>query len=209
MISIRSRVAAAAVLALLCVLLVAPGIALAHEHRDVGEDQFVVGWLIEPAYEGQKNGLDLRISNGGQPVLGAEQTLQVEVTHVESNVTKTFDIRTIFNDPGHYTTDLMPTVSGQYRFHFTGTLDGHAVDETFTSGPNTFGDVEALSDIQFPEPVPSGRELEAATRGAAKAAGDASGAASGARTMAIVALAFGVIGVGLGAAGAMGFARRR
>lgn len=201
LISIRSRLAAVAVVALLCALLAAPGIASAHERRDVGGYQFVVGWLVEPSFEGQKNGLDLRITKGGQPLLGAEKTLKVEVSHVESNTTKAFTIRTIFNDPGHYTADLLPTVSGQYRFHFTGDLEGTKVDQTFTSGPGTFGSVEAPTEIQFPQVVSSGRELQAAVRGVSSAASDAADAASRARTLAIAGLLLGVTGTALGAGG--------
>ena len=47
--------AAAAVLAL------AAGVALAHEQRE-GEVQWVVGFLNEPAYEGQVNGVYLKLT---------------------------------------------------------------------------------------------------------------------------------------------------
>ncbi len=36
--------------------------ALAHEGREVGEYRFVVGWAEEPAYEGMKNGVDIRVT---------------------------------------------------------------------------------------------------------------------------------------------------
>lgn len=205
----RSRVAAAAAAALMLALFLAPGIASAHERRDVGAYQFVVGWLGEPAFEGQKNGLDLRITKGGQPFLGAEKTLKVEVTHVEGNVTKAFTIRTIFNDPGHYTADLLPTVSGQYRFHFTGDLEGTKVDQVFTSGPGTFGNIESTVAIQFPQAVPAGRELQAAARGASESATSAADTASTARTLAIVGIVLGAVGTALGAGGVtMGMRKR-
>src|SRR5205807_2655183 len=60
---------------------VAPGIASAHERRIVGGDYtFVVGFLKEPAFEGETNGIDLRVSKAGdQPAEGVEQPLKAEV----------------------------------------------------------------------------------------------------------------------------------
>lgn len=42
---------------------IAPGTASAHERRDLagGKYQAVVGFLVEPAYEGEPNGLDLTV----------------------------------------------------------------------------------------------------------------------------------------------------
>ena len=58
--SLRMLGAAMAVL-MIGLAVAVPVRALAHESRDVGKYQFVVGFLVEPAYEGQKNGLDLRV----------------------------------------------------------------------------------------------------------------------------------------------------
>lgn len=61
---------ASAALALSLVLLsfvALPGRALAHETRTVGTYQLVVGFFVEPAFEGQKNGLDLRVRVPGTP----------------------------------------------------------------------------------------------------------------------------------------------
>ncbi|TMB94270.1 MAG: hypothetical protein E6J38_08505, partial [Chloroflexi bacterium] len=59
------------------------GRAYAHERRMVGAYQFVVGWLTEPAYLGQLNSLDLRITdtrqNPAAPVSGLEKTLTADV----------------------------------------------------------------------------------------------------------------------------------
>ena len=40
-----------------------PGTASAHERRTVGKYQFVVGWLNEPAFSGQMNSIDLRVTD--------------------------------------------------------------------------------------------------------------------------------------------------
>ena len=69
----------------------------------------VVGFAIEPAYEGQKNGVELRVSEGegdaAVPVEGLQETLQVEVTHVESGISQIMPLRAVFGSPGRYTND--------------------------------------------------------------------------------------------------------
>ena len=64
-------------------LLIFSGHAYAHERRTVGPYQFVVGWLNEPAYVGQLNSLDLRISdtrqNPAAAVSGLEKTLTADL----------------------------------------------------------------------------------------------------------------------------------
>ena len=186
---IRSRgaIIAAALLFALVAVVVTPRIAQAHERRDVSGYQFVVGWLGEPAYEGEKNGLDLRIAKDGKPFVGAEQTLKLDVTHVEGKTSKAFVIRAIFNAPGAYTADLLPTASGVYRFRFTGTLELTNVDQTFTSGPGTFGSIEPTTAIQFPQAVAPPREVQGAARGAVDAAATATVAAQGAAAAAVSA----------------------
>ena len=109
---------ALATLALLLVLLIATThTALAHETRTVGPYTFVVGFSNEPAFEGQANGVQLRVREGedsdAPPVEGLEETLQVEVTHVPSETSQTMDLRAVFGDPGHYTNEWIPTAPGQ------------------------------------------------------------------------------------------------
>ena len=40
------------------------------------------------------------------------------------------------------------TLGGGYTFHFAGTINGDQVDQKFSSGPNTFGDVEPADQLQ-------------------------------------------------------------
>jgi len=126
--------------------------AYGHERRAVGPYRFVVGFLTEPAFEGLKNGVDLRVlqADSEAPVEGLQDTLQVEVTHVPSTVRKNLKLRTIYRDPGHYTADLIPTRPGDYTFHLTGTIGDTAVDETFSSADGEFSTVEPIDDIRFP-----------------------------------------------------------
>lgn len=129
----------------------------AHEHRDVANKySFVVGFLAEPAFAGQQNGLDLRISTldptGGvnsQPVEGAEATLTAEVSYGDQTMPLTID--TVYNEPGSYRAIFFPTAPGDYSFHITGTLGDTPIDETFTSADGEFGAVEDPAPLQFPK----------------------------------------------------------
>ncbi|MBM3943377.1 MAG: hypothetical protein FJ316_10745 [SAR202 cluster bacterium] len=206
------------ILVSLIALVLGSGIALAHERRDVGKYQFVVGFIAEPAFEGQKNGVDLRVTNKEttQPIEGLEKTLQVEITHIGSNTSKTFPIRTMFRDPGHYTNDLIFTAPGQYKFRFFGDIKGTPVNETFESGPGRFNDMQSSADLQFPQKLPETREVEEAARGAQSTAQQAQSAAqqagsraSSANTLAILGIILGAVGIASGVGGmAVGMRKR-
>ena len=133
-----------------------------HEDREEGEYTFKVGFLDEPAYEGQRNAVSLRVAKmkdeeqgeghgdsakkdmaeesehahdgpATVPVEGLEATLQVEVTHVPSGASKVMNLRPAWNDLGHYLADLIPTSPGHYRFRFFGTIEGNEIDTTYDS----------------------------------------------------------------------------
>lgn len=178
-----------------------PGRALAHESRDVGKYQFVVGFFAEPAFEGQKNGLDLRVRVPGTtptPVLGLEKTLQVEISFVggDRQITKPVRAVSASNSPGQYTADLLPTQAGQYRFRIFGTIDGQQVNETFTSGEK-FSNVARASELTFPDELPQVRSVEGAAADAQASADAAASAAATARMIAFGALALAVVATGV------------
>jgi hypothetical protein len=208
---------AAAVLALLALVLNITA-AQAHERREVGPNQFVVGWDVEPAFEGEKNGVGLRItaSDTTQPMEGAQETLQVEVTHVPLEVSQTYPLRTVFGEPGYYLVDIVPTAPGQYRFRFFGAVNGEEVNETFESGPNTFDDVASIDSVQFPQKLAPLGQVEGAARGAQAAATaaqttamDAEDNAGTAQILAIIGLAVGAVGLILGGSGLWMASRRK
>src|ERR1700737_3810612 len=105
-------------LAALGVLLVSPGLALAHERRTIagGKYDVVVGWDIEPAYLNEKNGATIRISQAGSdpavPVDGADKTLKVQIR--QGAQTKDFALRAVFGQAGYYQADIVPTRAGDY-----------------------------------------------------------------------------------------------
>ena len=178
--------------------------AHAHESRVVGPYTFVVGFSTEPAYEGQMNGVQLRVREGeaqdAPPVEGLDATLEVEVTHISSGVSKVMALRPVFGDPGHYRNDWVPTAPGDYRFRFFGSIGEMEIDETFESSPDTFSPIEPADTLYFPEDVPASRELEGAVRGAQSSADEALGMVlgvddqiAGARTLTIGALGLALV----------------
>lgn len=137
--------------------------AFAHERRDIGAYQFVVGWIIEPALVEEPNGVDLtvtRISDGSN-VEGVEKSLKVAISYAGGKFTDPQTLRTRFGMPGKYTFDAFPTKVGEYTFHFTGDIEGVTIDEKFVSGPGRFGNIEAKTALMIPEKQPSIGELAA------------------------------------------------
>jgi hypothetical protein len=202
--------------------------AHAHEGRSQGDLEMEVGFGTEPAYAGQPNSVQLILVHDGEPVVDLGDTLDVEISFGDQTQQFTLEPNFAvgeFGDPGDYRAWFIPTRAGRYTFHFTGAIQGEEVEQTFTSGPRTFGDVDDPKQIEFPVQDPTNGELAeridqevprltAATEEvrtvAGAAADDAQAAgddASSARTFAILALAVGVLGVLL-AAGAL-FARRK
>lgn len=152
------------------------------------------------------------------PVKGLQDTLQVEVTHVPSETSRTMSLHTVSGDPGHYVADLIPTSPGHYRFRFFGTVEGNPLDRTFDSmaGGGGFDDVQAASVIHFPETVASAREVEGVVRGAQAAAQQAqaeavsaSSGASDASTLGIIGIVVGSIGIAFGGGALIISLRRR
>ena len=173
------------------------GVTLAHEVREVGDYTLVVGFLDEPVFAGQKSGLDLRITVGDEPVESAEETLEAEVTFDEE--TRPLELSPAFGEPGAYRSVFLPTAAGPYTFRLFGELDGTAIDESFTAGPDTFGEVQDTAGGQFPVVFPPTADI---VRDA--------GVGAAASTTATIALVLGAAGlVAGGVAIGLGLARRR
>jgi hypothetical protein len=187
-----TRLFGVVVLVGLALTFLAPGSASAHERRTVGGDYtFVVGFLKEPAFEGETNGIDLRVSKAGdQPVEGLEKTLKAEV--VVGGATLPLEFKPRFRVPGAYDANFVPTRPGTYIFHFSGSVEGTPVDERFESGPGRFNDVEAVAPLQFPDKVPAGVEVQ-------RALAAAEGRAATATMLATIGLVAGLAGLALAA----------
>jgi hypothetical protein len=147
-----------------CALLVSPLLAEAHEVRAIadGKYQVVVGFLNEPAFAGEENGLDLRVTavsaatpttgaeSEGTPIEGLADTLQAEVIFGDQSME--LSLSPVFNDPGAYKSVFFPMAPGDYTFRIFGKIGDADVDESFTSSPQGFGSVEDPTPLQFPKP---------------------------------------------------------
>jgi hypothetical protein len=192
----------AIIVALALILVAVPQSASAHERRDLvgGKYQAVVGFLTEPAYQGQVNGLDLTVTSKteknadgtAKAIEGLEKTLKAQV--LASGKTLDLTLQTRFGMPGKYAAYFQPTAAGQYRFRVYGDINGEKIDETFESGPGRFGDVESLAPLQFPNAVTAAPADLQAQLDAAKSA------ASTARLIAIVGIVVGLLGLAVGVA---------
>ena len=202
----------AAMLVGLLMVLLAPA-AIAHEGRRQGDLEMVVGFGTEPAYAGQPNSVQLILVHHGEPVVDLGDTLAVEVSFGDETMElpiEPFFAVGEFGEPGDYRAWFIPTRAGRYAFHFSGTIDGEEVDQTFRSGPTTFNDVSDPADIQFPVQDPSTGELaeridreiprltsaiDDAGTGAIAQANQASDDASSARTLGVIGLVVGGLGL--------------
>ena len=145
--------------------LLAAAPASAHEVRNVGAYQFVVGWGTEPAYVGQENSVQLILSSRatGKPVVNLGTSLKVMVMYgsqmQDFALEPTFDPDTGLGTPGDYRAWLFPTAPGNYTFHFIGTIGTQHIDQRFTSGPTTFNTVQDPTASEFPVQTPTMTEL--------------------------------------------------
>jgi hypothetical protein len=179
-------------------LLAVAGPTLAHEERDVAGYSWEVGLIDEPVYVGQKSGLEFFVSKDGTPVEGLEKTLKAEV--VVGGARRDLAISARFDTKGAYQSVFIPTAAGKYTFHISGTVESNAVDESFTSSPDGFNEVQEAASGQFPVTLPTAAELAAEAKKGADAANQVT-----------IALALGAAGliVGLLALGVALAGRRR
>lgn len=137
--------------------------AAAHERRNVGPYQLVVGWLNEPAFQGQPNGASVRITDPRatppKAMEGLEKAISIEIRYGGLSTPFTGTVRAVFGQPGLYSLDLIPTAGGAYTFRIKGKIESLDFDEKFESGPGRFNDVEAQSDLQYPAKAPAGGDL--------------------------------------------------
>jgi hypothetical protein len=221
---IKRLIAVSAVVVAMLAFAASP--ASAHEERDVGNYTFAVGFGQEPAYAGQPNSVQLFLHQNGKPVNDLGDTLGVTVGFgdqtVDLSIVPDFEIGES-GTPGDYRAWFIPTRAGHYTFHFTGSIAGQKVDETFTSGPKTFDDVVSPTDAEFPVADPTNGELaDRITReiprldtaiadvksSALSSSSSASDDAKSAKTLGLLGIVVGSLGLVAGIS-AVAMARRR
>ena len=178
------------------VLVLSGGIADAHEMRTVGDYTLFVGFRSEPAIVEQPNAVEMLVRQGAsedaKPVTGLSNAIKADVKFGAQ--TMTVSLEEVDGSPGDYIGSFIPTAEGPYTFRIYGAINGTTVDESFTSGPQTFSEVESSSSLQFPSRIP-------AVASVAQTATNAGNAADTARTLAIVGIIVGALGLIAGVAG--------
>jgi len=185
-------VLAAAVPLLLLLLLAVP--VAAHEARDIAGTEVEVGFIGEPVFVGGRSGLEVLAMKGGTPVEGLEQSLTAEV--IVGAQKRNLPLAPIEGEPGAYESVFIPTIAGPYTFHLSGTIEGTAVDETFTSSPTGFNEVQEATALQFPVALATEAELMAS----AKKGEDAAGMVVPALVLGVLGLVVGLVALGLAVA---------
>jgi hypothetical protein len=197
--------AMACALATVALIIGAPA-ASAHAQRQVGPIHMEIGFGTEPAYVGQPNSVQIILTEHGKPVVDLGGSLKVQVSFggqptdlpLEANFEVGGD-----GTPGDYRAWFIPSQPGPYTFHFTGKVHGTNIDESLTSGPKTFDEVQDPAEAAFPAvTAPTTQELadriqQDATRlsDATAAADSAKSAADSAKTVAIIGVVVGLIGI--------------
>lgn len=176
--------------------------AFAHERRVVGQHALIVGYLVEPAYVGDKNAIEVKIVAVGtnEPVDGLEKSLKAAIAFGGGQF-RELPLRPWPGTPGGYLADVIPTRVGSYRFRFTGMIGSARVDEEFESGPGRFADVEVADKLQFPDVVAAPASIALAAKRAEDRAAAAEAALETVAAQASTARTFGIVGTALGVVG--------
>jgi len=152
--------------------IITPIAGWAHENRQVADGVYnlEVGFISEPAFVNQQNGLFLMVQRvepdvevtpsavveaeeeaghhgDGSGVIGLESTLQAEVIYINQRMPL---VLSPTEQPGVYESIFFPTAVGDYSFRIYGTIEGISIDETFTSSPQGFDSVKDPAPLQFP-----------------------------------------------------------
>lgn len=175
----------------LLMLLLAAAPVLAHEGREIAGYEVEVGFMNEPAFVGGRSGLEIVVNKEEAPVEGLEASLKAEV--IVGGQRRDLPLTTREGEPGAYESVFIPTVAGPYTFHLTGTIEDAAIDESFTSSPTGFNEVQEATALQFPIQLPSAAELQASARKGE----DAAGLVMPALVLGVAGLVAGLLAVGL------------
>jgi hypothetical protein len=195
----------AAGVATILILAGAPA-ASAHAHRHVGPIEIEIGFGTEPAYVGQPNSVQVILTEHGAPVVDLGDSLRVQVAFGGEQTT--LPLEPDFEvggdgEPGDYRAWFIPSEAGAYTFHLSGSVHGTKIDLSVTSGPKTFAEVTSPTEAMFPAvDTPSTQELSqrieqdsARLTAAAAETASAKNAADDAKTVAVIAVIVGGIGV--------------
>lgn len=139
------------VTALIAVLLVG-SVAVAHQSIEVADGAYrvVVGYLVNPAYTGQMNGIDLAIRNAdNEPQMGLERSILAWVIAPDGTEVQ-LTLRANSAKEGWYTGNFIPTVAGNYTFRVTGFIGEIEFSEHFDEPAHSDPAVMDAGTISLP-----------------------------------------------------------
>jgi hypothetical protein len=196
--------------------LLVPAEAAGRETRTVvgGRFELTVGFLNEPAYEGEPNGLYVRVYEVPMPAAESADGVAAQATpsaatpvgeatppgsptpvpgsELTAEIAYGPDVRPLKLEPGSqpgvYQAAFVPTQPGNYIFRIKGTLDGEEIAEEFRTSPLGIPPVVGVAGLQFPQEIPVGQGL-------LDALDEREAEAERARTLGAVGIALGVVGL--------------
>lgn len=123
---------------------------MAHSTKAVGQDgEYLIsfGFVVEPIYTHERNGLDIiiRRADDGSPVSHLEQTIVAEIVSPDGAARRQLPLRAVWGQEGRYTADVMLTEPGVYQVRLRGFIFDVQFDETFDTH-----EVSPLADLMFP-----------------------------------------------------------
>lgn len=123
--------------------------ATAHQTKATADGKFLVsvGFLREPIFTDERNGLDIlvRRADDGQPVEHLQDTLFAEIVAPDGVTKRVLALRAQHGQPGRYTADILLTVAGHYKLRIWGYIQDAAFDEVFD-----LHEVLPLATLRFP-----------------------------------------------------------
>lgn len=131
--------------------LLAFSLSFAHDHQTVGkgENQYelAIGYVNEPTYTDQLNGLDLAVHKLDEtPVENLETSLKAATIAPDGTTRRELPLRAVYGEPGVYTSDFVLSEPGAYTFEITGFIGETEVDLTLPYKD----EVEPVADLRFP-----------------------------------------------------------
>ncbi len=121
--------------------------AQAHEKRPVAEKYtFIVGFVNEPVFAGEMNGVDLRVLENEAPVEGLENALNVNVRYGNQKKSLALPFLARHKQPGAYAAYFLPSKAGKYTFEITGSIGGKEIKEVFTRK-----DIRDAQELKWPK----------------------------------------------------------
>jgi hypothetical protein len=182
--------------------------ASAHVEKTIGPIDLEIGFGTEPAYVGEPNSVQVILSEHGSPVVDLGDSLTAQVSFGGQQTTLPLEPNfEVGGDgqPGDYRAWFIPSQAGPYTFKLSGSVHGTKVNLSVTSGPTTFNEVTDPAEAMFPAvDAPTTQELStrieqdsARLTAATTDTASAKSAADEAKTVAIVGVIVGLIGIAI------------